>query len=184
MAERWNANSRWTVGVAALSTDQPERFHTSSLLALDFVTARSTTAGPSTLAVGHDVKMAYWTARPGTFPPTANRPYDFSFLCRFLFSYLTSMTLNNSPSQVARLSDRLDCQPDRAHRRRRARRAQEVMALVPIYRLVDTCGRRVSSLHALLLYYSTYDRCDAMCARRTRKKVMILGVGPNALAGH
>lgn len=59
----------------------------------------------------------------------------------------------------------------------RARRKE--MGLVPSYRLVDTCAAEFEAYTPY--YYSTYDRGDDEVRTSDRKKVMILGGGPNRI---
>jgi len=59
----------------------------------------------------------------------------------------------------------------------RARRKE--MGLVPSYRLVDTCATEFEAYTPY--YYSTYDRGDDEVRTSGRKKVMILGGGPNRI---
>jgi carbamoyl-phosphate synthase large subunit len=59
----------------------------------------------------------------------------------------------------------------------RARRKE--MGLVPSYRLVDTCAAEFEAYTPY--YYSTYDRGDDEVRTSGRKKVMILGGGPNRI---
>ncbi len=59
----------------------------------------------------------------------------------------------------------------------RAMRAR--LGLVPSYRLVDTCAAEFEA-HTPY-YYSTYDRGDDEVKRSDRRKVMILGGGPNRI---
>jgi carbamoyl-phosphate synthase large subunit len=51
--------------------------------------------------------------------------------------------------------------------------------LVPSYRLVDTCAAEFEAYTPY--YYSTYDRGDDEVRRSERRKVMILGGGPNRI---
>ncbi len=53
------------------------------------------------------------------------------------------------------------------------------IGLVPSYRLVDTCAAEFEAYTPY--YYSTYDRGDDEVRRTPRKKVMILGGGPNRI---
>jgi carbamoyl-phosphate synthase large subunit len=53
------------------------------------------------------------------------------------------------------------------------------LALVPSYRLVDTCAAEFEAYTPY--YYSTYDRGDDEVRVSERKKVMILGGGPNRI---
>jgi len=59
----------------------------------------------------------------------------------------------------------------------RARRKQ--LGLVPSYRLVDTCAAEFEAYTPY--YYSTYDRGDDEVQKTPKKKVMILGGGPNRI---
>jgi carbamoyl-phosphate synthase large subunit len=59
----------------------------------------------------------------------------------------------------------------------RARRKQE--GLVPSYRLVDTCAAEFEAYTPY--YYSTYDRGDDEVKPSERRKVVILGGGPNRI---
>jgi carbamoyl-phosphate synthase large subunit len=59
----------------------------------------------------------------------------------------------------------------------RARR--KAVGLVPSYRLVDTCAAEFEAYTPY--YYSTYDRGDDEVKPSDRKKVMILGGGPNRI---
>jgi carbamoyl-phosphate synthase large subunit len=59
----------------------------------------------------------------------------------------------------------------------RARRKE--LGLVPSYRLVDTCAAEFEAYTPY--YYSTYDRGDDEVTPSERKKVMILGGGPNRI---
>ncbi len=53
------------------------------------------------------------------------------------------------------------------------------LGLVPSYRLVDTCAAEFEAYTPY--YYSTYDRMDDEARRTDRRKVMILGGGPNRI---
>src|SRR5438876_5716265 len=53
------------------------------------------------------------------------------------------------------------------------------IGLVPSYRLVDTCAAEFEAYTPY--YYSTYDRGDDEGRQTPRKKVMILGGGPNRI---
>jgi carbamoyl-phosphate synthase large subunit len=59
----------------------------------------------------------------------------------------------------------------------RARRKE--LGLVPSYRLVDTCAAEFEAYTPY--YYSTYDRGDDEVKKTDKKKVMILGGGPNRI---
>jgi carbamoyl-phosphate synthase large subunit len=53
------------------------------------------------------------------------------------------------------------------------------LGLVPSYRLVDTCAAEFEAYTPY--YYSTYDRGDDEVRKTPKKKVMILGGGPNRI---
>src|SRR5512137_2453554 len=53
------------------------------------------------------------------------------------------------------------------------------IGLVPSYRLVDTCAAEFEAYTPY--YYSTYDRGDDEVKPAQRRKVMILGGGPNRI---
>jgi carbamoyl-phosphate synthase large subunit len=53
------------------------------------------------------------------------------------------------------------------------------LGLVPSYRLVDTCAAEFEAYTPY--YYSTYDRGDDEVKKTAKKKVMILGGGPNRI---
>jgi carbamoyl-phosphate synthase large subunit len=59
------------------------------------------------------------------------------------------------------------------------RAARKRIGLVPSYRLVDTCAAEFEAYTPY--YYSTYDRGDDEVRQTPRKKVMILGGGPNRI---
>jgi len=59
------------------------------------------------------------------------------------------------------------------------RAARKQLGLVPSYRLVDTCAAEFEAYTPY--YYSTYDRGDDEVKASDRKKVMILGGGPNRI---
>ncbi len=59
------------------------------------------------------------------------------------------------------------------------RAARKQLGLVPSYRLVDTCAAEFEAYTPY--YYSTYDRGDDEVKPSDRKKVMILGGGPNRI---
>lgn len=79
-------------------------------------------------------------------------------------------SLGFSDRQIAYLTG---CQEDdiRSERKR--------LGLVPSYRLVDTCAAEFEAYTPY--YYSTYDRGDDEVCPTDRKKVMILGGGPNRI---
>src|SRR4051812_11110825 len=59
------------------------------------------------------------------------------------------------------------------------RSERERLGLVPSYRLVDTCAAEFEAYTPY--YYSTYDRGDDEVKPSERKKVMIIGGGPNRI---
>ena len=59
------------------------------------------------------------------------------------------------------------------------RAERKKLGLVPSYRLVDTCAAEFEAYTPY--YYSTYDRGDDEVKPSDRKKVMILGGGPNRI---
>jgi carbamoyl-phosphate synthase large subunit len=59
------------------------------------------------------------------------------------------------------------------------RAERKKLGLVPSYRLVDTCAAEFEAYTPY--YYSTYDRGDDEVKPNDRKKVMILGGGPNRI---
>src|SRR3989454_1089254 len=59
------------------------------------------------------------------------------------------------------------------------RAERKKLGLVPSYRLVDTCAAEFEAYTPY--YYSTYDRGDDEVRQTPRKKVMILGGGPNRI---
>ena len=79
-------------------------------------------------------------------------------------------SLGFSDRQIAHLTGKTEDQI-RAERKR--------IGLVPSYRLVDTCAAEFEAYTPY--YYSTYDRGDDEVKPSQRKKVMILGGGPNRI---
>ncbi|MBL9136308.1 MAG: carbamoyl-phosphate synthase large subunit [Verrucomicrobiales bacterium] len=79
-------------------------------------------------------------------------------------------SLGFSDRQIAHLTGRTEDEV-RAMRRK--------LGLVPSYRLVDTCAAEFEAYTPY--YYSTYDRGDDEVIRSDRRKVMILGGGPNRI---
>src|SRR5664279_4155687 len=59
------------------------------------------------------------------------------------------------------------------------RALRKKLGLVPSYRLVDTCAAEFEAYTPY--YYSTYDRGDDEIKKTSKKKVMILGGGPNRI---
>ena len=79
-------------------------------------------------------------------------------------------TLGFSDRQIAGLAGQTEDQI-------RALRLQ--IGLTPSYRLVDTCAAEFEAYTPY--YYSTYDRGDDEVRPSSRRKVMILGGGPNRI---
>ena len=79
-------------------------------------------------------------------------------------------SLGFSDRQIAHLTGRTE-DDVRAERKK--------LGLVPSYRLVDTCAAEFEAYTPY--YYSTYDRGDDEVKPSDRKKVMILGGGPNRI---
>ena len=79
-------------------------------------------------------------------------------------------SLGFSDRQIAHLTGRKE-DDIRAERKK--------LGLVPSYRLVDTCAAEFEAYTPY--YYSTYDRGDDEVRPGDRKKVMILGGGPNRI---
>jgi carbamoyl-phosphate synthase large subunit len=72
----------------------------------------------------------------------------------------------------ARIADLIKCDEDDVRARRKAE------GVVPVYKRVDTCGAEFES-HTPYLYSTYESECEA--APSDRKKVMILGSGPNRI---
>jgi carbamoyl-phosphate synthase large subunit len=79
-------------------------------------------------------------------------------------------SLGFSDRQIAHLTGRTE-EAVRAERKR--------LGLIPSYRLVDTCAAEFEAYTPY--YYSTYDRGDDEVRPSGKKKVMILGGGPNRI---
>src|SRR5213083_3392945 len=79
-------------------------------------------------------------------------------------------SLGFSDRQIAHLRGRTE-EGVRAERKR--------LGLVPSYRLVDTCAAEFKAYTPY--YYSTYDRGDDEVRPSDKRKVMILGGGPNRI---
>jgi len=79
-------------------------------------------------------------------------------------------SLGFSDRQVAHLTGRTEDE---------IRALRKKLGLIPSYRLVDTCAAEFEAYTPY--YYSTYDRGDDEVKPSTRKKVMILGGGPNRI---
>jgi carbamoyl-phosphate synthase large subunit len=83
---------------------------------------------------------------------------------------IKAKSLGFSDRQISFLTGRTEDEV-RAERKR--------LGLVPSYRLVDTCAAEFEAYTPY--YYSTYDRGDDEVKPNDRKKVMILGGGPNRI---
>ncbi|MGL4855010.1 MAG: carbamoyl-phosphate synthase large subunit, partial [Lentisphaeria bacterium] len=59
------------------------------------------------------------------------------------------------------------------------REARESINLLPVYGLVDTCAAEISA--ETPYYYSTYSTIDEVRVESDKKKIMILGGGPNRI---
>ena len=79
-------------------------------------------------------------------------------------------SLGFSDRQIAHLTGRTEDE---------VRAQRKELGLVPSYRLVDTCAAEFEAYTPY--YYSTYDRGDDEVKPNDRKKVMILGGGPNRI---
>ena len=79
-------------------------------------------------------------------------------------------SLGFSDRQIAHLTGRTE-DDIRAERKK--------LGLVPSYRLVDTCAAEFEAYTPY--YYSTYDRGDDETKPSDKRKVMILGGGPNRI---
>jgi carbamoyl-phosphate synthase large subunit len=84
--------------------------------------------------------------------------------------FAKAKSLGFSDRQIAHLCGRTE-EDVRAERKK--------LGLVPSYRLVDTCAAEFEAYTPY--YYSTYDRGDDEVKPSERKKVMILGGGPNRI---
>src|SRR5579883_741787 len=79
-------------------------------------------------------------------------------------------SLGFSDRQIAHLTGRSESD---------VREERQRLGLVPSYRLVDTCAAEFEAYTPY--YYSTYDRGDDEVKPSERKKIMILGGGPNRI---
>jgi len=79
-------------------------------------------------------------------------------------------SLGFSDRQIAHLTSQTEDQ---------VRKRRKELGLVPSYRLVDTCAAEFEAYTPY--FYSTYDRGDDETRPSDRKKVMILGGGPNRI---
>jgi carbamoyl-phosphate synthase large subunit len=83
---------------------------------------------------------------------------------------IRAKSLGFSDRQLANLTGQTEA-AIRAERKR--------IGLVPSYRLVDTCAAEFEAYTPY--YYSTYDRGDDEVTPSAKRKVMILGGGPNRI---
>ena len=79
-------------------------------------------------------------------------------------------SLGFSDRQIAHLTGRTE---------EAVRAERKTLGLVPSYRLVDTCAAEFEAYTPY--YYSTYDRGDDEVVKTPKRKVMILGGGPNRI---
>jgi carbamoyl-phosphate synthase large subunit len=79
-------------------------------------------------------------------------------------------SLGFSDRQIAYLTGRTEDQ---------VRQERKALGLIPSYRLVDTCAAEFEAYTPY--FYSTYDRGDDEARPTDRKKVLILGGGPNRI---
>ncbi len=59
------------------------------------------------------------------------------------------------------------------------RTCRKLLHVVPAFKTVDTCAAEFPSKTAY--HYKTYDACETEVARSSRRRVMILGAGPNRI---
>ena len=79
-------------------------------------------------------------------------------------------SLGFSDRQIAHLTNRTEDE---------VRAKRQSLGLEPSYRLVDTCAAEFEAYTPY--YYSSYDRGDDEVTPDEKKKVMILGGGPNRI---
>jgi carbamoyl-phosphate synthase large subunit len=112
---------------------------------------------------------------PAPVHPRHSGPVSVSF-AEFDFDRMNAEQLAKAKSlgfsdrQVAHLTGRTEDE---------IRALRKKLGLIPSYRLVDTCAAEFEAYTPY--YYSTYDRGDDEVKPSTRKKVMILGGGPNRI---
>src|SRR5437660_3592442 len=96
---------------------------------------------------------------------------DFDLMPKFDSELLSkAKSLGFSDRQIANLSGKTEDE---------IRALRKESGLVPSYRLVDTCAAEFEAYTPY--YYSTYDRGDDEVRVSERKKIMILGGGPNRI---
>src|SRR5437660_9381302 len=96
---------------------------------------------------------------------------DFDLMPKFDSELLSkAKSLGFSDRQIANLSGKTEDE---------IRALRKKLGLVPSYRLVDTCAAAFEAYTPY--YYSTYDRGDDEVRVSERKKIMILGGGPNRI---
>ncbi len=83
---------------------------------------------------------------------------------------IKAKSLGFSDRQIANLSGQTEDE---------IRSLRKTLRLIPSYRLVDTCAAEFEAYTPY--YYSTYDRGDDEVKKTPKKKVMILGGGPNRI---
>jgi len=109
---------------------------------------------PCRLDTGGRLRFASSVLRPSMKPELLQRAKSLGF----------------SDRQIAHLTARTEDEV-RAERKKQG--------LVPSYRLVDTCAAEFEAYTPY--YYSTYDRGDDEVTPSAKKKIMILGGGPNRI---
>jgi len=97
--------------------------------------------------------------------------FDFDLMPKFDSELLAkAKSLGFSDRQIANLSGKTEDE---------IRALRKKLGLVPSYRLVDTCAAEFEAYTPY--YYSTYDRGDDEVRSSDRRKIMILGGGPNRI---
>src|SRR5437660_4674372 len=97
--------------------------------------------------------------------------FDFDLMPKFDSELLAkAKSLGFSDRQIANLSGKTEDE---------IRALRKTLGLVPSYRLVDTCAAEFEAYTPY--YYSTYDRGDDEVRSSGKRKIMILGGGPNRI---
>ena len=97
--------------------------------------------------------------------------FDFDLMPKFDSELLAkAKSLGFSDRQIANLSGKTEDE---------IRALRKTLGLVPSYRLVDTCAAEFEAYTPY--YYSTYDRGDYEVRSSGKRKIMILGGGPNRI---
>ena len=97
--------------------------------------------------------------------------FDFDLMPKFDSELLAkAKSLGFSDRQIANLSGKTEDE---------IRALRKKLGLVPSYRLVDTCAAEFEAYTPY--YYSTYDRGDDEVRSSDKRKIMILGGGPNRI---